>query len=123
MKILKSKKNKLNSNGFLTERYANIGASSISKINGKDSPMNKIEGCHSKEFVRMAGDYFQDLYEELRNNPNSSYRTYMNDVIRSGYDPKHLSVLVKLVDQHISRCIYRSFVITYTQFYGSTYCL
>lgn len=98
---IKSKKNKSNSNDFLTEQYANIAASSISKINGKDSPMNNIEGCHSKEFVRMSGDYFQDLYDELRNNPNCSYRSYMNDVIKSGYDPKHLSVLVKLVEEHI----------------------
>ncbi len=51
-------------------------------------------GHRSKSFMLADGDIFKPLYLELRNNPYSSYITYMNDVIKSGYDPEHLSALV-----------------------------
>lgn len=52
-----------------------------------------LAGHREKGFIRCSGELFGDLIYELRNNPNSSYVTYMNDVIRDGYNPKYLSVL------------------------------
>lgn len=96
---IKSKFKSKESESFLTERYANIPASDIKTINGENSSMNKVDGCHRKQFVRVTGDYFKDLYTEMRNNPNCMYRTYMDDVIKSGYNPKKLSVLIKEADE------------------------
>ncbi len=55
---------------------------------------NILNGRRSKGFLLADGKLFQPLYDELRNNPNSSYITYANDLIRSGYYPQHLSVLM-----------------------------
>jgi len=59
------------------------------------SSEDSLEGARRKKFIRMSGDAFNELFNEICNNPNCSYVTYMNDVIKSGYVPKYLSVLTK----------------------------
>lgn len=56
---------------------------------------DEVNGTRNKKFVRVSGDVFSELFDELRNNPDCSYETYMNDIIRSGYNPQYLSVLKK----------------------------
>ena len=58
--------------------------------------INNLEfiGHRNKTFMLADGDVFSPLYHELRNNPKSSYATYLNDEIKQGYEPEHLSVLV-----------------------------
>lgn len=83
----------------------------ISK-NIKDVPINNIEeyliennseeyrlmGNRKKNFVRCLSEHFYDLINELRDNPKCSYDTYMNDVIKSGYTPKYLSIIKKEIN-------------------------
>ena len=92
---IKSKFKPKKPESFLTENYANVSVNDIIAINGENSSMNRVDGCHAKQFYRVTGDYFKDLYEEMRNNPDCMYRTYMDDVIKSGYNPEKLSVLIK----------------------------
>ena len=56
---------------------------------------NIVRGTRYKQFVRCSSDVFEDLINELRTNPNCSYVTYMNDVIKGGYIPQFLSILKK----------------------------
>lgn len=56
---------------------------------------DSLKGYRSKHFARITGEIFRELFDELRKNPNCSYDTYMNDVIKSGYNPKFISVLCK----------------------------
>ena len=56
---------------------------------------NKMSGSRNKKFQMVSSDMFSDLINEIRNNPNCSYRTYINDLIKSGYTPKYISVLKK----------------------------
>ena len=56
---------------------------------------NIVRGTRYKQFVRCSSDVFEDLINELRNNPKCSYVTYMNDLIKSGYIPQFLSILKK----------------------------
>lgn len=54
-----------------------------------------LTGSRYKFFVRCSSKLFKDLIKELRDNPNCSYETYMNDLIKSGYTPKFISMLKK----------------------------
>ena len=54
-----------------------------------------INGERTKRFVRFSSDLFQDLIDELKNNPDCCYCTYVNDLIRGGYTPEYISVLLK----------------------------
>lgn len=54
-----------------------------------------IGGERSKRFVRFSGDVFSELIEEIQNNPNTSFDTYLNEVIKEGYTPEYVSVLIK----------------------------
>lgn len=54
-----------------------------------------LRGYRSKRFYRFSSRLFSDLINELQNNPNCSYGTYVNDLIKSGYIPDYLSVVAK----------------------------
>jgi len=54
-----------------------------------------IGGVRFKKFVRFDSEVFKELVDEIKNNPNCSYDTYVNELIKSGYIPKHISVLKK----------------------------
>ena len=58
-----------------------------------------INGIHSKKFFRCDGKVFEPLYRELRNNPNSSYDTYINKLIveNPNYIPSRVSAMRKTV--------------------------
>lgn len=85
---LRSRKNS-NDNTFQYEHYGDTNPRDLDDFLG---------GMHSKQFVRVQSDYFSDLIEEIRDNPNCSYQTYLNDVLKDGYTPKYISVLIKNVD-------------------------
>ena len=59
------------------------------------SAKDSLVGIRDKKFVRFESDVFQELIDEIINNPNCHYVTYVNDLIKSGYIPKHVSVLKK----------------------------
>lgn len=55
-----------------------------------------LEGRRGKKFVRVDADFFGDMIDEIRNNPNCSYVTYLNDLIKlDGLTPSYISVLMK----------------------------
>ena len=60
-----------------------------------DEVTGMIQGRRAKQFVRSDSRIFEPLFEELQNNPDSSYVTYANTVIKEGFIPKHLSTLIK----------------------------
>lgn len=85
-------------NSLLKKNVRNIDDSNIEeyeRFNSNYSWKEELGGIRGKHFVRCTSDCFEGLFDELRNNPNCSYDTYMNDVIKSGYDPKFLSVLMR----------------------------
>lgn len=59
------------------------------------SDKDYLSGSRFKFFVRCSSKLFKDLIKEIRNNPNCSYDTYINDLIKSGYTPKFVSMLRK----------------------------
>ena len=56
---------------------------------------NGLRGVRTKKFVRFDSVLFYDLICELQNNPNCSYDTYVNELIKENYIPNHISVLEK----------------------------
>lgn len=55
-----------------------------------------LKGHLPKRFVRLSSSYFMDYINEIKNNPNSSYETYLDrDLIRGDYVPRNFSVLIK----------------------------
>lgn len=57
-----------------------------------------LEGHREKEFLRLDSSLFGDLIDELQNNPNCSYVTYANKLLKEGYIPKKLSCMVKRLE-------------------------
>lgn len=55
----------------------------------------KLTGLRSKHFVRCSSELFGGLVSELQNNKNTSYITHVNELIKDGYIPEYLSVLIK----------------------------
>lgn len=51
-----------------------------------------IEGHNHKSFVLCESEYFMDFFDEIKNNPECSYDTYLNDFIRENYDGKNLPI-------------------------------
>lgn len=59
----------------------------------------ELEGIHTKRFVRFDSKYFKELINEMRNNPQCSYVTYLGDNIKDDETtPKYLSVMLKNMD-------------------------
>ena len=59
------------------------------------SAQDSLRGIRFKKFVRMDSSLFKDLIEEIKKNPKCGYETSLNDLIRGGYTPKHISILQK----------------------------
>lgn len=55
----------------------------------------QLTGLREKHFVRCSSGLFGGLVEEIQTNKNCSYVTHINDLIKDGYIPEYLSVLVK----------------------------
>lgn len=56
---------------------------------------DRVKGYRRKEFVRCSSKLFAEYIDELRKNPNCSYISYMNDIIKSGYTPEKFSIIKK----------------------------
>lgn len=59
-----------------------------------------LKGKYGKTFMRCNSGFLRELFDEIKNNPECSYVTYLNDFIKENYDGKTLpiksvSVLVK----------------------------
>lgn len=59
-----------------------------------------LEGCHTKKFLRASSEYFGNLIDEVRDNPNCTYQTYANELFKDGIVPEYLSVLTKKEDAY-----------------------
>lgn len=59
-----------------------------------------LEGCHSKKFLRASSEYFTDLIDEVRDNPDCTYQTYANELFKENIVPDYLSVLIKKEDDY-----------------------
>lgn len=70
----------------------------------------RLVGMHEKKFVRFSSDFFGDLIENIRDSENPCYQTYMNDIIKEGYTPKYLSVLMKYNDKNTKYIIYNEYL-------------
>lgn len=85
----------------------------------KNAEFNKRDvltgGTTINRFALFTGDYFTELFDELRNNPNCSYVTYLNEVIKEGYNPENVSALIKIpnYNPHALREILASKVCNY----------
>lgn len=63
----------------------------------KKSPSNykfikSLDGHNKKWFVLCESEFLREFFDEIKNNPYSSYITYLNDFIRENYDGKNLPI-------------------------------
>lgn len=56
---------------------------------------DSLRGIRFKKFIRMDSSLFKDLIDEIKSNPKCCYETNINDLVKAGYIPKHISVLQK----------------------------
>ena len=86
-------------------------------------------GSRYKKFRVYPIKYFQELVDEVKNNPYTSYVTYLNDLILSGYSPQYVYGLEKFsyeeqsnISETVSSRImnYMQSPVTY-QMYGKRY--
>ncbi len=64
-----------------------------------DTGENEVGGHLEKRFIRLYKGYFSDLINEIKNNPNCSYVSFLNeeDVEAEEIMPKNFSVLLKKI--------------------------
>lgn len=51
-----------------------------------------MEGHNNKSFVLCESEIFRELFDEIKNNPDCSYRTYLNDFIKENYDGEEIPI-------------------------------
>ena len=75
-------------------KYSHIGGSSVKFFARVDDSKN---GYHDYSTPRKMFDsrYFRPMYSELKHNPDCSYRTIYNDLVKEGILPRYISALVK----------------------------
>ena len=61
------------------------------KITGKQHG-NLLDGHNNKGFYLTEGWFFKEFFDEIKNNPNCSYVSYINDLIRESYDGKNVPI-------------------------------
>lgn len=61
-------------------------------------PNQILNGIHAKKFYRCDSALFDDMFDEIRNNPDCSYVTYLNDLIKQekDYTPERVSAMIKI---------------------------
>lgn len=61
-------------------------------------PNQILNGIHAKKFYRCDSALFDQMFDEIRNNPNCSYKTYLNDLIKQekDYIPERVSAMLKI---------------------------
>lgn len=52
-----------------------------------------LMGTRDKTFIRCSSEFFYDLFDEIKNNPNCGYETYINDLVVDNCTPKYLSIM------------------------------
>ena len=57
-----------------------------------------FDGRNPKKFKRVNASGFRQMIEEIKNNPNCSYITYINKVVKEGIVPEKLAVMDKESD-------------------------
>lgn len=60
-----------------------------------DEIIGRIGGSTTDRFVLVKGEFFHELFDEVRNNSDCKYVTYLNDIIKQGYTPENVSALIK----------------------------
>jgi len=53
---------------------------------------NNLDGHNLRGFVLCESEFFRDFFDEIKNNPNTSYVTYLNDFIKDNYDGINLPI-------------------------------
>lgn len=62
----------------------------------EENSRRKLDGHLPKRFVKLSSCYFLRYLEEMKNNPNSSYESYLDiEDVRNGNVPRNFSVLLK----------------------------
>lgn len=74
------------------EDESEVGGTSLKFFTRLDDKKDTLNGDNK---MVVDSKYFGELISELRNNPNCSYKTIYNDLIKSGYIPRFFSVLIK----------------------------
>lgn len=69
--------------------------SSQHKVSYYDEITGGTSGSREKQFVRSDSGIFQPLFDELQNNPDCSYVTHANRIVKDGFCPKKLSTIIK----------------------------
>lgn len=93
-------KEKLAKNGFSFEEYDEGFTGESDKLRGSSGMFFALVGeerpPQGETKVVFGRDYITPLVNELKNNPNCSYKTIYNDLIKKdGYTPKFFSAMVK----------------------------
>lgn len=93
-------KEKLTQNGFSFDDYDTGYAGDEDKLRGSSGMFFAVIGDEvppqGEAKVVFSRDYIQPLVDELKNNPNCSFKTMYNDLIqKDGYTPKFFSAIVK----------------------------
>ena len=61
-----------------------------------DNASTELEGYRGKNYIRLSTELLTELVDELRNNPESSYITHCNDLIKyNDYIPANMSAIIK----------------------------
>lgn len=60
-----------------------------------DEVVGDVDGHTFKTFYRVNSDVFSTVFEEIKNNPNCSFVTPYNEVVKEGLIPEKVSVLIK----------------------------
>lgn len=74
------------------EGESEVGGTSLKFFTRIDDRKDTLNGDNK---TVVDSKYFGELISELRNNPNCSYKTIYDDLIKSGYNPKFFSALIK----------------------------
>lgn len=57
---------------------------------------SSLDGFRPKKFYRVSTELLSEIIDEIKNNPESSYITHCNDLIKNhDYVPKYMSVMAK----------------------------
>lgn len=62
---------------------------------GRDSKQRSLSGSRDKTFIWCKSELFQELTDELRNNPECAYVARHNNDIKKGIDIRYFSVIEK----------------------------
>jgi len=64
----------------------------VTELNAEET-----KSTSEKAYEAYSSKLFADLFKEVKNNPNCKYVTYLNDLIKSGYNPEWVMAFKKVV--------------------------